>query len=208
MGVLASPPRTIVELGCGEGVFCRLLKNHFPEAKVTGLDFSESLIQIARARAEGVEYLVADFEKPTQVPNNSESDLVVSVFSFLEAESLSNAFASAKKLIATRGKFVLVITDPLVDLLKFKSGVSIGAKLGRSEDGNWRLTSSFVSEEHMPVGKYFRILRPIATYINEAAKHELVVCDFRAAATVRSIQSGGTELLIVSFCHSEHQALD
>lgn len=205
LGVLASPPRKIVELGCGEGVFCRLLKSHVPEAKVTGLDFSESLIKIARTRAEGVEYLVADFEKPSQVPSNEESDLVVSVFSFLEAESLANAFASVKKLLATRGKFVLVITDPLVDLLKFKSGLTVGAKLRRSEDGNWKLTSSFVSEEHMPVGRYFRILRPIATYINEAARHELVVCDFKAAATARAIQSGGTELLIVSFCHSEHQ---
>lgn len=194
---------TIVELGCGEGVFCRMLKNRFPDAEITGLDFSESLIQIAKTRAEGVQYIVADFEKPSLIPGSLEADLVVSVFSFLEVESLSSAFASAKTLLAKHGQFVLVITDPLIDLLKFKSGVSVGAKLVRIADGNWRLTSSFVTEEHMPVGRYFRILRPVSTYISEAFRQGLVVRDIRATSTAREVKCGGTELLIVSFCHSD-----
>ena len=204
LGVLAFTPRKIVELGCGEGVFCRLLKTRFPEAIVTGLDFSESLIQIGKTRGGGVEYAVADFEKPWQIAS-SENDLVVSVFSFFEAESLTNAFASAKKMLASHGKFVLVITDPLVDLLKCKSGWSVDVELGFSEDGNWILSSSFGPEAHTPIGRYFRILRPIATYIKEAAEHDLVVCDCKVAATVRPIQSGGTELLILGFCTADHQ---
>ena len=204
LGVHTSPPRKIVELGCGEGFFCRLLKTRFPEARITGLDFSENLIQIAKARGEGVDYVIADFEKPWLIPSDSKSDLVLAVFSFFEAESLANAFASVRKLLASRGKFVLVITDPLVDLIKCESGWSTDAELGHSKDGTWILTSSFMSEKHMPIGRYFRTLRPISTYIKEAARHELVVCDLKVAATVRPIQSGGTELLILGFCFADH----
>ena len=204
LGDISSTPKSIVELGCGEGVFCRMLKTRFPKAMVTGMDFSASLLQIAKSLGGGVEYAVSDFEKPWQIPS-SENDLVLAVFSFFEAESLTNAFASAKKMLASHGKFVLVITDPLVDFIKCKSGWSVDAELGNREDGTWILTSSFVSEKNTPIGRYRRALRPISEYIQEAAGQELHVCDAHVATTVRPIHSGGTEVLILGFCHADHQ---
>ena len=49
-------PRTIVDLGCGTGEITRLIANHWPTASVTGIDESESMLDMARAHAPGINW--------------------------------------------------------------------------------------------------------------------------------------------------------
>ncbi|HVI46910.1 MAG TPA: class I SAM-dependent methyltransferase [Chitinophaga sp.] len=44
---LSSPPQTILEIGCGIGDMSFKMHQHFPEAKITGLDISPKSIEIA-----------------------------------------------------------------------------------------------------------------------------------------------------------------
>jgi len=51
-------PASGLDLGCGTGVLCEILQDHGIEA--AGMDFSESMIAIARQRDPRIAYEVAD----------------------------------------------------------------------------------------------------------------------------------------------------
>ena len=51
-------PRTALDLGCGTGVLCRILKDAGMDA--AGMDFSSGMIDIARAENPGIPFEVAD----------------------------------------------------------------------------------------------------------------------------------------------------
>lgn len=52
----------ILDVPCGTGALARLLLSHFPELKVTGVDISLTMLQVARTRAAGpnVRWIQAD----------------------------------------------------------------------------------------------------------------------------------------------------
>ena len=51
-------PKTAMDLACGTGVLCEILKEHGIES--AGMDFSSGMIDIARSRSESIPYEVAD----------------------------------------------------------------------------------------------------------------------------------------------------
>ena len=54
--------RSVVDLGCGTGDLTAALADHWPEARVTGVDLSEAMLTPARTRAEAgrLDFLQAD----------------------------------------------------------------------------------------------------------------------------------------------------
>jgi trans-aconitate 2-methyltransferase len=62
--LLAQIPRsgiaTAVDLGCGPGNSTELLRNHLPEAAVTGLDSSPAMVEAARVRLPGTTFRLGD----------------------------------------------------------------------------------------------------------------------------------------------------
>jgi len=50
---LLSPPRRILDVGCGTGVLSRALAERFPSAEVWGIDIAPAMICEARRRADG-----------------------------------------------------------------------------------------------------------------------------------------------------------
>ncbi len=68
-------PRRILEVGCGTGSGTAVLKAHFPQADVTGVDLSPEMVRIATAKVSGVRFEPAD---ASQLPFADASfDLVV-----------------------------------------------------------------------------------------------------------------------------------
>jgi tRNA (cmo5U34)-methyltransferase len=83
---LQSSVKSILDLGCGDGVVGSAARQIWPEAKLTLLDFSEPMLDAARTRflgANDLTYVEADFGVPgwiERVSERSPFDLVISAY--------------------------------------------------------------------------------------------------------------------------------
>ncbi|RYF06375.1 MAG: trans-aconitate 2-methyltransferase [Comamonadaceae bacterium] len=64
-------PARVVDLGCGPGNSTELLVQRYPQARVTGIDNSESMLVSARERLPGVDFLLGDIAQwqPDEAPD-------------------------------------------------------------------------------------------------------------------------------------------
>jgi SAM-dependent methyltransferase len=89
-----APGQRVLDIGCGTGVFLRLVADRGVEP--FGLDASEALIEIARERLPGADLRVGDME---QLPYDDESfDLVTGFNSFFFAADLVAALREAGRV--------------------------------------------------------------------------------------------------------------
>lgn len=74
-------PLRILDIGCGTGTFAKKLKENFPYAKITCLDFSPNMIEVAKAKLinykDDVDFLVGNFN---DLDIKNEYDVIVSNF--------------------------------------------------------------------------------------------------------------------------------
>lgn len=61
---LGDAPRAMLELGCGTGLYTRMLLESFPEAEIRAIDISDAMIRVAQEQIESprVSFLCADAE--------------------------------------------------------------------------------------------------------------------------------------------------
>ena len=60
--VLRMNPRTILDLGCGEGWLCGKLLQNAPDCRITGVDGIPELIQAAAIKYPGIEFLTHTYQ--------------------------------------------------------------------------------------------------------------------------------------------------
>lgn len=97
------PVRRALDVGCGEGRFCRLLAREGVEA--TGIDPTEALIDAARRRDPQGRYLVGRAED-LPFPDRA-FDLVVSYLSLVDIEDLAAAAAEMARVLVPGGKLLI-----------------------------------------------------------------------------------------------------
>lgn len=100
---VARSAKDALDVGCGEGRFCRMLKQH--GLKVTGIDPTPKFVAAARARdAEGT-YLEAPAEK---LPFDDESfDLVISYLSLIDISDVRAAIQEMARVIRPGGALLI-----------------------------------------------------------------------------------------------------
>jgi SAM-dependent methyltransferase len=101
---LEAPPASALDLGTGTGAGALWLARAFPDARVTGLDISEAMIERAKAKvpaelSDRVEFLVGDAER-LPFPDGS-LDLVAQI-------SVPVFFHEVARVLAPRGYVVVV----------------------------------------------------------------------------------------------------
>lgn len=108
----------VIDFGCGAGNETRLLKTRYGAAKVTGLDLSPNMIDLARQTEDtaplGIDYLVAD---ASAVPESLHGvyDAAVSNFSLCYAENVDQLTTMLKQQFACLkpgGRIVNATIDP------------------------------------------------------------------------------------------------
>lgn len=71
-------PKSILEIGCGNGCYLYMIQQYFPDIRLYGVDHAEEGIEIAKKNVNGI-FKTTDARK-TYLNNNS-IDMVISVYS-------------------------------------------------------------------------------------------------------------------------------
>jgi SAM-dependent methyltransferase len=100
---LARAPKTALDVGCGEGRFCRMLKAHGVD--VVGLDPTPALLAAARDRDPSSTYLDAPAER---LPCADEAfDLVVSYLSLIDIPDIQVAITEMARVLRPGGTLLI-----------------------------------------------------------------------------------------------------
>jgi ubiquinone/menaquinone biosynthesis C-methylase UbiE len=103
----------VLDLACGEGYNTRFLAKR--GATVTGVDFSERLIEYARIEEEheklGIQYCVLDAAHLTRLAD-SYFDLVTCFMALQDIENFGKAISEVSRVLKPSGRFVFSIPHP------------------------------------------------------------------------------------------------
>jgi len=102
-------PKHCVDLGCGTGIVSKALQNQFPNAKVTGVDFSQAMIEQYRKKQALPAHLTSAQALP--FPDNS-IDLIVSNIMLPWCDDLSLVFKEAKRVLRPDGVLLFSTFGP------------------------------------------------------------------------------------------------
>lgn len=107
--------KTILDLGCGEGYFTRLMKKK-GASKVIGVDISKEMIKLARASEKreplGIKYFVYD---TTQLPKLDEFDIVMGTFLLHYSKTETQILKMCKNIyknLKDGGRFIALNHNP------------------------------------------------------------------------------------------------
>ena len=105
--------KRILDAGCGAGYFCRKLARK--GAKVTGIDISNKLIEIAELKEKeeplGISYYVGSLSN-LKMLSSSTFDVVVSNMALMDTLNLKKAMEEISRVLKNDGKFVFSIPHP------------------------------------------------------------------------------------------------
>ena len=153
--VLARAPRTVLDIGCGEGWLVRSLAEQGVSA--TGVDVVPELIEQA-TRAGGGEFRVASYEQIAAGELDIKVDVVVANFSLIGKESVEGVVGRAPQLLTDGGALVIQTLHPLV------AGAGLPYEDGW-RDGSW---AGFSSEFSDPAPWYFRTMETWQSLLTDA----------------------------------------
>jgi len=101
----------VIDLGCGEGRFCRMLAQR--GAEVLGVDLQPAFIEYAEARKGPREkYLLGDMEELEGVPDNA-FDLAVSYISLVDVPDMHAAVRQAARVLKPGGRLIVSNLSPV-----------------------------------------------------------------------------------------------
>ena len=110
--------KSVIDLGCGEGFFTRILAKMKPQ-KIVGVDISQELIKLAKSRETidrlGIKYITKDVLKFGNY--SKQFDVVTSVYLFNYAKTKEELFkmcSIANQLLKKDGVFSIITLNPAI----------------------------------------------------------------------------------------------
>lgn len=100
---LARSPKNALDVGCGEGRFCRMLRQHGVAA--TGIDPTSALLAVARHRDKKGAYLEAKAER---LPFDAKAfELVISYLSLIDIPDVQAAISEMARVLKPGGALLI-----------------------------------------------------------------------------------------------------
>jgi SAM-dependent methyltransferase len=130
--------RSVLEIGCGTGVIASAIAARLRDSgadapmRVVGFDASGPMLEIARARDPGLEWVLGDMRNP---PVQGRFDLVFCCFNtfqfMLSDDDLAQAFRAARALTADGGRFAFDLYQPNLPYLERTRTDSLAREIER-----------------------------------------------------------------------------
>ncbi len=160
--VAALAPATALDVGCGEGRFCRILQGF--GAATVGIDPTVALIDTARDRDPGGDYRVGRAEALDFA--DASFDLVVSYLSLIDIPDIRAAIPEMARVLKPGGTLLIANSTSF-------NTAGLGEGMGKSydADGRFRYAIDGYLEErpYWTAWKGIRIInhhRPLETYMS------------------------------------------
>ncbi|OYU14856.1 MAG: SAM-dependent methyltransferase [Alphaproteobacteria bacterium PA4] len=142
--------RTALDVGCGEGRFCRALAAS--GIVITGIDPTPALLAAARDRDPDGDYRLASAEALPFA--DAQFDLVISYLSLIDIPDVATAIAEMARVLAPGGTLLIA------NLNGFKTAQSGG--LGQDYGDEWASWEEWrgirVQNWHRPLSRYMTLL--------------------------------------------------
>jgi SAM-dependent methyltransferase len=106
-------PRTVVDLGCGDGSLLRAIASELPDAKLAGIDLSAAQIEENRASSPGIAWHAGNVEDES-IPVPGVFDAIVSSEVVEHLENPLAFLASARRLAVEGATLILSTQSGLV----------------------------------------------------------------------------------------------
>ena len=132
--ISALQPTSILDVGCGNGFATKIIADTFPDAKITGVDFSQGMIDEANHHHHGsnIDYHVGDILSLSRTPGlrNRQYDVVLSTRTLINLanwEEQKVGILEMRKMLKPDGHMILIenVKDGLDNLnsLRVKFGL-------------------------------------------------------------------------------------
>jgi len=109
--------RRVLDVGCGQGYFSRVLARE--GAKVTGIDWSKGMIELAlgheREAPCGIRFIRADAARLDTVLGAERFDLVTSCMALMDVPDPGRTLRAISKVLVPKGRLVFSIPHPFND---------------------------------------------------------------------------------------------
>jgi len=169
--------KRILDLGCGEGYNSRIMARK--GAKVTGVDFSEKMIDLAiqeeRKEVLQIEYHVLD-ACDLHLLKKDTFEIVACFMALQDIEDYQGAVRETYRVLRKRGRLVFVIPHPCFEV-RFPEGERIGGRVCKKgfEDESVETVLDLRADKpvlHYAMDRYFDRHSDIITWdMDRLAKH-------------------------------------
>jgi ubiquinone/menaquinone biosynthesis C-methylase UbiE len=116
------PDQVIVELGCGQGFFSRIIAKS--GARVLGVDISKELIAIANKRSDeenistrNIAFYTGSADGASMIADRSADSLII-ILAIQNMKNLAGVVGEIKRILKPNGKAIFVMNHPAFRVLK------------------------------------------------------------------------------------------
>lgn len=181
--------KKILDVACGEGYNTRIMAEK--GAHVTGIDFSEKLVEFAiqkeREETQGIQYYVGDV-CDLNVFENCTFDIVTCFMALQDIENYQSAIKEAGRVLKDKGRFVFVIPHPCFEKRVINGDVIGGWEYGEKRESEEKAKDKTPSETtsnplYYKVDRYFDTHSYTISWKMERLSQHFVTTSFHRTLT-------------------------